>query len=327
MADVITIGVLGCAAIARRSVIPAIMGLPDRYTLFGVASRSADSARSAADRFKCTAFTGYQSLIDAPELRAVYIPLPNALHAEWVQKALDRGLHVLVEKSLACEYEDVVRLNDSARRKRLVLIENFQFRFHRQLTYIKDLVDNGTIGELRCLRSSFGIPGLPNASDIRYQKHLGGGALLDTGAYPVKIAQIFLGTDIDVESGMLNSAACRDVDIWGGAFVRQRRGDLFGELAFGFDNHYQCSIELWGSKGKIFTNRIFTAGPDHCVSIDIETDARSERIVLPPDDHFTNMLVHFHRSIRHGERVEDEYVQNINQARIIHEIKRKSGEY
>ena len=106
-------------------------------------------------------------------------------------------MHVLVEKSLACEYAQVVELNDLAKKKGLALIENFQFRFHSQLQYIKNIVGSGKIGELRCIKSAFGFPPFQEKNNIRYQKELGGGALLDAGAYPIKISQIFMGYDID----------------------------------------------------------------------------------------------------------------------------------
>lgn len=326
MKDVINIGVLGCAHIAIQSVIPAIIELSDYYKLIGIASRAREKAVDFATYFQTEGVEGYQTLLNLSGLMAVYIPLPNALHAEWIEKALHRGLHVLVEKSLATEYEDVVRLNSLARQKSLALVENFQFRFHNQLVFIKEMVDNGKIGELRCLRSSFGFPGLPNENDIRYQKTLGGGALLDAGAYPLKIAQIFLGPDIEVKAANLNFSPGKEVNIWGGAYVKQRHSDLFGELAFGFDHHYQCNIELWGSKGKIYTNRIFTAHRNHESVIELETHSGKEIFTLQTDHHFRNMLLYFHQLILHKNNLEAEYNQNVNQARLINELKIKANE-
>lgn len=324
MKDIINIGVLGCANIANRSVIPAIVELYGHFRLEGIASRTYIKAAECAERFQSKAYDGYQSLLDTPGLQAVYIPLPNALHAEWIEKALYNGLHVLVEKSLACAYDDVIRLNELARQKGLALVENFQFRFHNQLAYIKELVDTGSIGELRCMRSSFGFPGLPDENDIRYQKELGGGALLDTGAYPLKIAQIFLGPDIEVKAANLNYLPDKEVDIWGGVYVKQKYGDLFGELAFGFNHHYQCNVELWGTKGKLYTNRIFTANLNYEPVIELETSTGSQTIKLPSDHHFKNMLLHFYKLITQQADLENEYSQNVNQARLINELKLKS---
>jgi predicted dehydrogenase len=122
-------------------------------------------------------------------------------------------------------------------------------------------VDGGQIGELRCVRASFGFPPFPDAGNIRYQPELGGGALLDVGAYPIKISQILLGENLSVTAAktFVDSEKC--VDIWGGGFLSQNDGPLFSEIAFGFDHHYQCGIELWGSRGKLTANRLFTAPP------------------------------------------------------------------
>ena len=105
----VPIGVLGLARIAERSVIPAIASLPQQFRLAGLASRSAEKARRFAEQFNAPAVDGYDALLGQPELQAVYIPLPNQLHEEWVEKALERGLHVLVEKPLACSEESVAR--------------------------------------------------------------------------------------------------------------------------------------------------------------------------------------------------------------------------
>lgn len=325
MKQVIPIGVLGCAGIAVKAVIPAILELNDHYRLLGVSSRSYSKADQCAQRFRTIAFEGYSYLLSEAGLKAVYIPLPNSLHAEWIEKALKKGIHVLAEKPLATNYYDAVKLNRLAKKNNLALVENFQFRFHQQLSFIQDLVNKGVIGELRCLRSSFGFPGLAKPNDIRYQRALGGGALLDTGGYPLKIAQLFMGQEIFVEAASLNTITGKEVDIWGGAYVKQKNGPLFGEIAFGFNHHYQCNIELWGSMGKIFTNRIFTAHASIEPVIELETNKGKKTITLTADKHFNNMLTHFHRVITGDQDKEQEYKQNINQARLIEEVKNKAA--
>ena len=322
----VKIGILGCANIAKRSVVPAILDLKNHFELIGIASRNLRTAESFAVVFGIEAFDGYESLLDFPDLDAVYIPLPNSLHAEWIEKALQRNIHVLVEKSMACEYKDVINLNNIAKTKGLVLLENFQFRFHSQLSVLQKLLADGLIGELRSVRSFFGFPGLPSINDIRYKKELGGGALLDAGAYPLKIAQILLGYDIGVSSANLSMLPDKEVDIWGGAYVKQKNGELFASLAFGFDHFYQCNVELWGSKGKLTANRVFTAPPGYKPVLEIETANEKKVIELSADNHFNNMLIHFYELIQNIRDRENEYKQNINQARLINEVKQKSNE-
>lgn len=322
----IRIGILGTANIAERHMIPAILELKEQYALQGIASRKMETADKVAIQFDIQPYEGYDSLINSNNIDVIYIPLPNSLHAEWIEKALINNLHILVEKSLACNLADVDRLNRMASRKNLALVENFQFRFHKQLRVIQNLVSNGNIGELRCLRSSFGFPPFPDPENIRYKKELGGGSLLDAGAYPLKITQIFLGHDIEVSAANLWYHNKKDVDIWGGAYLRQKNGPLFAEVAFGFDNYYQCNLELWGSNGKITANRIFTSPPGEEPEIILETNNGKKNIVTESDNHFKNMLLHFYKLIVNNNGLNDEYEQNINQSRLLQELKEKANE-
>jgi predicted dehydrogenase len=318
----IKIGVLGCASIAERSLIPSIQKLDSEFYLSAVASRSIEKAKFFAEKFSCNFFSNYEDLINSNEIKAVYIPLPNSLHYEWVKKSLNAGLHVLCEKSLATNLKEAEELNGLAAEKSLILLENFQFRFHSQLKAIKKLVSDGVLGDLRCIRSSFGFPAFSSKNNIRYQRHLGGGALLDAGAYPLKIVQMFMGDDLEISAASLHVDKDFGVDIWGGAYVKQKKGDLFAEIAFGFDNYYQCSLELWGNKAKLFTNRIFTSGPNENPILEIDTEIKKEKIILEIDDHFINMLHHFYLLISEKKDAEYEYIQNINQARLIDELRK-----
>ncbi|MDP1812034.1 MAG: Gfo/Idh/MocA family oxidoreductase [Sediminibacterium sp.] len=325
MSNKINIGVLGCADIAERLMIPSIVGLNQYFNLVGIASRNKDKAIKFAENFNTKAYDGYDELLNDPLLDAVYIPLPNALHTEWIEKALCSEVHVIVEKSLGCDYDEVLKINELAKSRSLVLLENFQFRFHSQLAFIKNMLEEGIIGELRCMRSSFGFPPFPDENNIRYKKELGGGALLDVGAYPLKLSQIILGYDLEIKASTLVYDKGKGVDIWGGAFLKQTNGVLFSEIAFGFDNYYQCNIELWGSKGKIYSNRIFTAPIGYEPVIELETAAGKETIKIPADQHFRNILIHFYDLIISKNGLENEYLQNINQAKLIAELKNMSN--
>ena len=99
---------------------------------------------------------------------------------------------------------------------------------------------------------------------------MGGGALLDAGVYPLKISSIFFKNDISVSSSILNYDNKLGVDIWGGGHLVQSKETFFAQISFGFDNFYQCSIEIWGSAGKLSANRIFTAPADQKQIISLE---------------------------------------------------------
>ncbi len=318
----IKIGVLGAANIALSSVIPELESLNNNFQFVGIASRNPEWVN-----FDGRVFEGYESILDNKVLDAVYIPLPNSLHYEWVKKSIQKGLHVLVEKSLACEVEEVFELNESARKSNLVLLENFQFRFHSQLSRILKILEGGEIGDLRIIRSTFCFPPFPDKTNIRYNSALGGGALFDAGAYPVKLSQILMGNNIEVSSSVLNRNEEFDVDIWGGAFLKQKEGKLFSQIAFGFDNYYQCNLEIVGSKGKIYTNRIFTAKSAFQPVLQLETNQDGLReIKFEEDNHFRNVLRYFYDLIVGTIDKNQEYLDNINQSRLLKEIKLKANE-
>lgn len=322
----ISIGILGLADIAKRAIIPNLLE-STKFKLKAIASR---------DKDKVDAFTlglsndidyypKYLELIRNSGCEAVYIPLPNSLHYEYILACLENGIHVLCEKSLTCSYEETVRLIELARTKNLVIVENFQFRFHRQLSVIQDLLRREEFGELRVFNSTFCFPPFVDKSNIRYSRELGGGALLDAGAYPIKLAQIILGDDLNVNAAKYQLDSYTGVDLWGGAFLSHSRNSSFAHISFGFDNFYQCSVELIGQKGRITTNRIFTAKPDNEISILFEHGYDSEEIKVSPDNAYRNMIEHFYELISSNqiELREMEYSQNLNQSRLLHQFKEK----
>lgn len=317
----IKIGVLSTAAIGQRSVIPAILSLSDKFELVGIASRDYEKVLPIAQNFNCKAFGTYEEMLKKEVIDAVYIPLPNSMHFQWVMTALENGLHVLVEKSLGCSLDEVSKLTQVAKNKNLALIENFQFRFHSQLNKLNELLHSGVIGDLRYMRTSFEFPPFTDKTNIRYQKTLGGGALLDAGAYVVKATQLFLGYDISVKAATLRYDDS-EVDLGGGAFLKQNNGSVYSEVSFGFDNFYQCNIELFGNKGKISTDRIFTAPSEYRPTINIESQGNPiQNIVLEADNHFVNMINHFYNTIFDINLQEEEFKQNNNQARLLEQLK------
>jgi predicted dehydrogenase len=321
----VRIGVLGFASIAQKAIIPAIKDLPEFFEFIGVGTRTEEKKQEIINS-GFDAFVPYEQIISKDIIDALYIPLPNAMHYQWVKVALESGLHVLVEKSLGCNLKEVEELNQLAQEKKLVLIENFQFRFHSQLDYIKDVLARGILGEIRSIRSSFGFPPFSDSNNIRYQEKLGGGALLDAGAYPMKLAYLFLGKEIEVISATSTKQYNSEVDIWGGGMIQQTNGSGFLQFAFGFDHFYQCNMEIWGSLGKLSTNRIFTAPPGYSPEVQIETAKGIEKIQLDSDNHYQNMLRHFWNCTQNQELCEEEYSQNYIQAKLLEEFKIVSNE-
>lgn len=310
------IGVLGCANIAKKSVIPAILSIPD-YELVAVASRTLEKAQEYTNLFNCEPIVGYKNLIDRKDIDVIYMPLPTGLHEEWVLKALEAGKHILIEKSLAMNYSSAEKMVQKAKEKGLLIMENFMFLYHNQHQIVKQLITEDKIGKIRCFRSSFGFPPLPS-DNFRYNKKLGGGALLDAAAYTVRASQLFLGNDLEVKAASLSYNE-NDIDIFGGAFLKNKNG-LFSEVAFGFDNFYQCNYEIWGSKGKITAHRAFTPAPDFKPLITVEQQREKFDIEVPAENHFINILHEFVKNVR-KQNYKPKYDEILNQAKLLQEIR------
>ncbi len=306
----IRIGVLCPSEIAFRRFMPALTK-NERFEFIGISSVSAEewfgeptdelvsTEREKAQNFVNTyggrLFTSYKELLSSDEIDAVYIPLPPALHFRWAKAALENGKHVLLEKPFTTSLRDTEELLDIAKAKGLAVHENYMFVYHTQLDWIKDKISDGIIGDIRLIRIDFGFP-FRGANDFRYNKALGGGALLDCGGYTVKLAGMFLGDTARVTASQLNSKDGFDVDIYGSATLTNDDG-LTAQVSFGMDNSYKCSLEVWGSTGTVYTNRILTAPDGFEPTVIIKKGNEEQSYTLAADDTFGKSIGHFEKCI------------------------------
>ncbi|MFE9674847.1 Gfo/Idh/MocA family protein [Streptomyces sp. NPDC006259] len=282
---VLRMGVLGCADIAVRRILPALVEHPS-VRLVALASRDGARAERLAARFGCAAVTGYQALLDRDDINAVYVPLPPGMHHEWVTKALTAGKHVLVEKPLSTTYAQSVELVSMAARLDLALTENFMFLHHSQHEAVRAMV--GEIGELRVFSSSFGVPP-PDPSSFRHDARLGGGALLDVGVYPLRAAQLHLAGELDVLGACLRVDEATGVDVAGSALLSTATG-VTAQLDFGFQHSYRSVYALWGSRGRLSVPRAFTPPREHRPVVRLEQQDRLTDVTLPADHQVSNAL-------------------------------------
>lgn len=319
----IRFGILGCANIAWRMMIPAIKSMGG-MELVAIASRTKEKADLYVQEFGGVALDSYDELINRDDIDAIYMPLPTGMHHEWGMKVLEAGKHLISEKSLGSTKAEVDDLLETARTKGLCVHENFMFLYHSQQQWVKDQIEAGVVGKVHCVRSSFGFPPFPDKKNIRYQKELGGGSLLDAGAYTLKAAQMILGEGLQVKAASLTNDSDKGVDIFGGAFLTGNNG-VIAEVAFGFDNFYQCNYEVWGSEGKLTVTRAFTAGPGFKPSVIIERQGEHKEHVLEPDDHFGNSLGEFRDTIESGN-TDRHFSAMADQARLIANVFTQSYE-
>ncbi|HOU59753.1 MAG TPA: Gfo/Idh/MocA family oxidoreductase [Kiritimatiellia bacterium] len=315
------IGVMGCSSFARRAMIPALAQCAN-VRLVAVASREADKANRMAAEFGCRGVAGYAELLKREDVDAIYMPLPTGLHEEWCPRALEAGKHLLVEKSFAATEASAAAMVALARARNRLVFENFQFQTHSQWARLSSFMTSGEIGAVHLVRSTFGFPPLPK-TNFRWDKALGGGALLDAGAYMTKVSQLLLGLGLEVRGASLQMDEETGVDRYGEAMLRNAQGQV-AQVAFGFDYYYQCRVELLGTKGKVSSNRVLTAPPDHVPSLSIETPNGSCEEMLPPDNHYVKMWRWFADAVASGE-YQSHWDILCDQAHLLNEIRKAAG--
>ncbi|MBG9791709.1 oxidoreductase [Paenibacillus dendritiformis] len=188
-------GILGCASIAIRAVIPGIRA-SETGEVAAIASRELVKAEETARKLNIPqAYGSYEELLADPDIDAVYIPLPNHLHMEWTIRAAEAGKHVLCEKPIALTAGEAKRMAAACREAKVLLAEAFMYRHHPRYARIRDIIEAGEIGEVRGIHGAFTFNNAGDAGNVRYKKEWGGGSIYDVGCYPISAARYVLGTE------------------------------------------------------------------------------------------------------------------------------------
>lgn len=307
------LGILGTADIAYRRFLPALSKCPE-VIYAGVASRTPEKGKKFQESYGGKIYDSYDALLADESIDAVYVPLPPALHYEWGRKALEAGKHLLMEKPFTTSVQETEQLLKLAEEKGLAVHENYMFLYHSQLARIKEMIADGSLGQIRLYRMSFGFP-MRSQGDFRYNKELGGGALLDCGGYPVRLALELLGDTAKVVQSKLIQPKGFEVDLYGNAVMDNVAGEV-AQISFGMDNAYQCQLEVWGSNGTLSAKRIFTAPPQLIPKAVLVKNEELE-LELPADDAFVNSVAAFMNCIRDKAASKNESRMILKQADLI----------
>jgi xylose dehydrogenase (NAD/NADP) len=299
-------GVLGTAGIARSQVVPAIQSSANgRVT--ALAGRDPARNQEFARAFGIKdVFASYEALLDSRDIDAVYIPLPNSLHAEWAMKAADAGKAVLCEKPLALNAAEARRVAEQFAAKNVPLMEGFMYRFHPQNVHALKLATDGTIGEVREVRAHLSVDIMADAAgNVRFDKALGGGSLLDMGCYAVTAARRILGEpvaalasfDVDEKSG---------VDLAASAVLEFSDGRS-ALVSSSFKAGGQGLYQVIGTEGTIDVPRAFIPGMGSRVAeglvIVSDPDGRRSEKTFQPANHYRLMAEAFAESVLSGKPV------------------------
>jgi predicted dehydrogenase len=292
------IGILGTARIAGQFV--AGVAASAAVTVTAVASRDGERAGRFAAQFGIPrSHASYAALLADAGVDAVYVPLPNALHAEWSIRAADAGKHVLCEKPLATSAADARAMFAAANRNGVALVEAYPYRAQPQILRLQELLREGAIGEVRLIQASFGFA-LRAGPNIRLDAELGGGALLDAGAYPVSFARMVAGTrPIRVQATALWSDGGVDRTLIAGL---EYAGGLLAQIACSFDTAMHRQASIAGSGGLIQTHFLNHAAAAPAAPLilrrGVAWDAPAESVPMAPLNGFFAEAEAFARLVR-----------------------------
>jgi xylose dehydrogenase (NAD/NADP) len=290
MSKAVTWGIISTAHI-NRLVIPGAKASP-KVNLVGVASRDQTRAEEYAREWEIErAYDSYDALLADPEIEAVYISLPNTMHCEWSIRSLEAGKHVLCEKPMSRHTAEVEAAFDAAERTGRLLTEAFMYRHNPQTKKVRELVDDGTIGELRVVRSVFSYS-LYDEDNIRLRTEVEGGALMDVGCYNVSGSRLLGGEPEKAYGEAWFGPSGTD---WVFSGTLRFPGNVLGLFHCGTALPEQDELEAIGSEGSLFLD-----DPWHCnePAIELRREDGVERIEVEQQNSYRLELENMSDAIR-----------------------------
>jgi predicted dehydrogenase len=294
-------GILGAANIAVKKVAPA-MQRGTRCQIVAIASRVLGKAQRAAEELGVPrAYGSYEELLADPDVEAVYNPLPNHLHVPWTIRAAEAGKHVLCEKPIALSADEARQLLEVRQRTGVMIGEAFMVRNHPQWLAVRDLVQRGSIGDLRVVAGHFAyFKRDPN--DVRSILEWGGGGLMDVGCYPITMARWLFGEEPEAAIGIVDRDPELRVDRIVSGLLRFPSG---GQATFTSAMqlvHYQ-RMQLHGTSGRIEVQIPFNAPNDRPCRIFVDNgrelgDRSADAIEFPIVDQYTLQGDNFSAAVR-----------------------------
>jgi xylose dehydrogenase (NAD/NADP) len=270
-------GLLSTARINRR-LIPAIRATA-RAELVAVASREQAHAEAYAAEWEIPRAHGsYEALLEDSEVDAVYISLPNSLHAEWAVRAAQFGKHVLCEKPLALSVAECDEIIAAAGAAGVVMAEATMYLYHPLLLKARQMVKQGCVGQVTLARGIFSFF-LDRLHDVRWMPELGGGALWDLGSYPVSFIRWVAGEPEKVFGWYILSGSGVDATFAG---LLHYENGVLGVFDSGFRQQFRLMAEVSGTEGALIVERPYLM--NEVSRLILQRGLEEEEIVLPAAD-------------------------------------------
>jgi predicted dehydrogenase len=290
------VAILNCSEIARRRMIPAFQSV-EGIEISVVCSRDINKAKEYSEEFGILSYTDDPKEIIRQKPDIVYISSPPSAHFDSAIPFIENRINVLCEKSLTVDAYMTNFLINLSERNGVFIQENYAFPHHSQWKWIEENLHR--IGQVLYIRSAFEFPPRDTKTDFRYNPKLGGGALLDAGGYPIKLASLLMSTPQSI-TGVTNISENLHVDLSGRSFIIDETG-VSAFLSWSFESTYRCDVEIVGSLGTIKANKIFTPKADEAVEVLLTMTSGEREYHFFRCDHFAELIKDFKRIIENKD--------------------------
>jgi predicted dehydrogenase len=320
-------GILSTAVIGRSKVIPGIQRAAN-CEVVAIASRDRSLAERAAKELGIpTAYGSYEALLADPNIDAVYVPLPNHLHATWSIAAAEAGKHVLCEKPLAMTAADAERMIEAADRAGVGLMEAFMYRLHPSWVAVREVIASGRIGRLTAVQSWFSFYN-DDPANIRNVLASGGGALYDIGCYGVNLARMLFGGEPTRVEGMVVRDPVTGTDVVTSGILAFGDGDGAGVASFTCSTRVEDDqrVDIYGTTGRISIEIPFNIPPDRPTRIyltaggDPPVAPNTETMLFEPADPYAVEAEAFAAAMLQGRPVPVAPTDAVGNLRVIERL-------
>ena len=297
-------GILSTATIAQEALIPAFQRSVNAEVKAIASSSGLNKAETVAAQFQIDkAYGSYEELLADPNIDAVYIPLPNHLHKEWVIQAAQHKKHILCEKPASLHADEFEEMRSAVIENDVLFLEAFMYYFHPQHDRVKQIIDQGEIGEVSYMQAGFTfyLPEEERSTNIRTDRKKGGGSLYDIGCYTVHSIRNIIRKEPETVhvQAVIDEESKVDTDTVG--YITFPNG-VRASFDTSFNLEMRQEYRIFGTKGKIYVPRAFRPdlhGGEGIIIIENETGMRIETIY---GDQYRLQVEHISQAILEGKK-------------------------
>lgn len=311
-------GVLSTANIAQKALLPAFLRADNAEVTAIASGGDVKKAETIAKKFDIpTTYDSYDKLLDDPNIDAVYIPLPNHLHKQWVMKAANKGKHILCEKPAAINTADVLEMKEVCEKYGVLFMEAFMYHFHSQHARVKEIIDSGEIGDVKLMRAAFSFYLAGKENNIRMNSHKGGGSIYDIGCYGIHSIRNILRSEPETVHvhGVVDPTFGVETDAVGYLTFPDGVRATF-DTSFNMANRNE--YEVIGTGGRIIVPRAYRPDNNGGDGLVIMEKAGVQRTETVNSDQYRGQVEHISQAILEGtNQLYHDFENTLNNMRVI----------